>query len=215
MKYFNSLGIAALILTLFSLSGCKGKQTEQVEAQPTEDSSKVAAVADTASSVSTPESSVFPIAYVNVDLLLLDYEFAKKMNESLLKRQERSRKELVKAQEKLQKDYADFQKKYQAGGFLTEATLKSAQEDLYKQDQDLQLLDKKLTQEYITEQQKMNTQLRDTVAAFFKVYNADKRYKLILSNADSDNVLYAEEGLDITKDVVEQLNIRYAAQQKK
>ena len=50
---------------------------------------------------------------------------------------------------------------------------------------------------------------------FFKVYNADKRYKLILSNADSDNVLYAEEGLDITKDVVEQLNIRYAAQQKK
>ena len=81
MKYFNSLGIAALILTLFSLSGCKGKQTEQVEAQPTEDSSKVAAaVADTASSVSTPESSVFPIAYVNVDLLLLDYETDENMN---------------------------------------------------------------------------------------------------------------------------------------
>jgi outer membrane protein len=97
---------------------------------------------------------------------------------------------------------------------LTEATLQSEQTNLYKQDQELQMLEKKLAQELMTEQQKMNTQLRDTVAAFFKVYNADKRFKLILSNADSDNVLFADEALNITNDVIEKLNLRYAEQQK-
>ena len=144
----------------------------------------------------------------------LGYDFAKKLNEVLLKKEEKSRKELANAQMKLQKDYEAFQKKYQAGGFLTEATLQSEQANLYKQDQELQLLDKKLTQELMIEQQKMNKQLRDTVAAFFKVYNADKRFKLILSNADYDNVLFADEALNITNDVIEQLNLRYAAQQK-
>ncbi|MBR4814140.1 MAG: OmpH family outer membrane protein [Paludibacteraceae bacterium] len=175
------------------------------------DSTSAVSVVDSAK-VESP--SVFPVAYVNVDSLLLGYDFAKKLNEVLLKKEEKSRKELANAQMKLQKDYEAFQKKYQAGGFLTEATLQSEQANLYKQDQELQLLDKKLTQELMIEQQKMNKQLRDTVAAFFKVYNADKRFKLILSNADYDNVLFADEALNITNDVIEQLNLRYAAQQK-
>ncbi len=209
MKYFNSLCMTVIALAVFSLSGCKGKTPAQD--QPAQTSADVEATADSAT-VETP--SVFPVAYVNVDSLLLEYDFAKQLNEVLLKKQEKSRRELTNAQAKFQKDYEAFQKKYQSGGFLTEATLQSEQTNLYKQDQELQMLEKKLAQELMTEQQKMNTQLRDTVAAFFKVYNADKRFKLILSNADSDNVLFADEALNITNDVIEKLNLRYAEQQK-
>ena len=210
MKYFNSLCIAVIAFAALSFSSCKGKPAAE-EKQQVLDSTSAVSVVDSAK-VESP--SVFPVAYVNVDSLLLGYDFAKKLNEVLLKKEEKSRKELANAQMKLQKDYEAFQKKYQAGGFLTEATLQSEQANLYKQDQELQLLDKKLTQELMIEQQKMNKQLRDTVAAFFKVYNADKRFKLILSNADYDNVLFADEALNITNDVIEQLNLRYAAQQK-
>ena len=209
MKYFNSLCIAVIAFAALSFSSCKGKTAAEEQQVP--DSTSAVSVVDSAK-VESP--SVFPVAYVNVDSLLLGYDFAKKLNEVLLKKEEKSRKELTNAQMKLQKDYEAFQKKYQAGGFLTEATLQSEQANLYKQDQELQLLEKKLTQELMIEQQKMNKQLRDTVAAFFKIYNADKRFKLILSNADYDNVLFADEALNITSDVIEQLNLRYAAQQK-
>ncbi|MBR5374537.1 MAG: OmpH family outer membrane protein [Paludibacteraceae bacterium] len=209
MKYFNSLCVAVIAFAILSFYGCKGNQSSQESG----DSSSVEA-GNVVDSASVEPSSVFPVAYVDVDSLLLEYDFAKELNEVLLKRQEKSRKELTNAQMKFQKDYEAFQKKYQAGGFLTEATLQSEQNNLLKQDQELQLLEKKLAKELMDEQQKMNVQLRDTVAAFFKVYNADKRFKLILSNANSDNVLFADEALNITHEVVEQLNLRYAAQQK-
>ncbi|MCR5496487.1 MAG: OmpH family outer membrane protein [Paludibacteraceae bacterium] len=209
MKYFNSLCFSVIVLAVLSFYGCKGNSSAQE--QTPSDSASSTAVVDSAV-VDSP--TVFPVAYVDVDSLLLGYDFAKKLNEVLLKKQEKARREMTNAQVKFQKDYEAFQKKYQAGGFLTEATLQSEQANLYKQDQDLQLLEKKLTQEFLEEQQKMNIQLRDTVAAFFKIYNADKRFKLILSNANSDNVLFADEALNITNDVIEQLNLRYAAQQK-
>ncbi len=212
MKYFNSFFVAVVALAILSFYGCKGKPSTQ---EPADSSDPVSVNSDSVAEVASEKAaSVFPVAYVDVDSLLLEYDFAKKLNEVLLKKEEKSRKELANAQVKLQKDYEAFQKKYQAGGFLTEATLQSEQANLYKQDQDLQLLEKKLTKELMDEQQKMNVQLRDTVAAFFKVYNADKRFKLILSNANSDNVLFADEALNITHDVIEQLNLRYAAQQK-
>ena len=208
MKYFNSLCVAIITIAVLSLYGCKDKSSAQ---QPVNASTEVEPVVDSAV-VESP--SVFPVAYVDVDSLLLGYDFAKKLNEVLLKKQEKARKEMTNAQVKFQKDYEAFQKKYQSGGFLTEATLQSEQTNLYKQNQELEMLEKKLTQEFLEEQQKMNIQLRDTVAAFFKIYNADKRFKLILSNANSDNVLFADEALNITKDVIEQLNLRYAEQQK-
>lgn len=208
MKYFNSLCVAIITIAVLSLYGCKDKSSAQ---QPVNASTEVEPAVDSAV-VESP--SVFPVAYVDVDSLLLGYDFAKKLNEVLLKKQEKARKEMTNAQVKFQKDYEAFQKKYQSGGFLTEATLQSEQTNLYKQNQELEMLEKKLTQEFLEEQQKMNIQLCDTVAAFFKIYNADKRFKLILSNANSDNVLFADEALNITKDVIEQLNLRYAEQQK-
>jgi outer membrane protein len=60
-------------------------------------------------------------------------------------------------------------------------------------------------------QQKMSEQLRDTINSFLKEYNKDQKYQLILSNTSSDNILYATEGLDITPEITDLLNKRYAA----
>ena len=88
MKYFNSLCMTVIALAVFSLSGCKGKTPAQD--QPAQTSADVEATADSAT-VETP--SVFPVAYVNVDSLLLEYDFAKQLNEVLLKKQEKSRRD--------------------------------------------------------------------------------------------------------------------------
>ena len=77
-------------------------------------------------------------------------------------------------------------------------------------EQKLQELDARLSQELLTEQQKLNEQLRDTVVAQLKVYNKDKGYHIIYSNTMGDNILYAQDGYDITAELLEYLNKNYS-----
>jgi outer membrane protein len=213
MKNFNTIALAILAwavvgLYLLHFTG-KGEKQVGVESSTF--------VADSAI-VETPVDSLsnsFPVAYINVDSFLLNYEYAKKLNETLLKKQEKSRKELVSAQQKLQAELEVFQQKYQAGGFLSKESFEQEQNRLFKKDQELQTLEQRLAQDLITEQQKMNMRLRDSINSFFEFFNADKRYKLILSNTDADNILYAEPMLNITSEVVFVMNQRYRASQQK
>ena len=46
-----------------------------------------------------------------------------------------------------------------------------------------------------------------------KMFNKEKGYDLIISRV-GDNLLYANEALDITKEVIEGLNKRYQASEK-
>ena len=195
MKNFNTIALAILALAVVGLYVLHftGKGEKQVEVE------SATLVADSA----------------NVDSFLLNYEYAKKLNETLLKKQEKSRKELVSAQQKLQAELEVFQQKYQAGGFLSKESFEQEQNRLFKKDQELQTLEQRLAQDLITEQQKMNMRLRDSINSFFEFFNADKRYKLILSNTDADNILYAEPMLNITSEVVFVMNQRYRASQQK
>ena len=190
MKNFNTIALAILALAVVGLYllHFTGKGEKQVGV---ESSTFVADSAIVESPVDSLSNS-FPVAYINVDSFLLNYEYAKKLNETLLKKQEKSRKELVSAQQKLQAELEVFQQKYQAGGFLSKESFEQEQNRLFKKDQELQTLEQRLAQDLITEQQKMNMRLRDSINSFFEFFNADKRYKLILSNTDADNILYAE-----------------------
>ncbi|MBO5829015.1 MAG: OmpH family outer membrane protein [Paludibacteraceae bacterium] len=213
MKNFNTIALAILALAVVGLYllHFTGKGEKQVGVESS------TFVADSAI-VETPVDSLsnsFPVAYINVDSFLLNYEYAKKLNETLLKKQEKSRKELVSAQQKLQAELEVFQQKYQAGGFLSKESFEQEQNRLFKKDQELQTLEQRLAQDLITEQQKMNMRLRDSINSFFEFFNADKRYKLILSNTDADNILYAEPMLNITSEVVFVMNQRYRASQQK
>lgn len=213
MKNFNTIALAILALAVVGLYllHFTGKGEKQVGV---ESSTFVADSAIVETQVDSLSNS-FPVAYINVDSFLLNYEYAKKLNETLLKKQEKSRKELVSAQQKLQAELEVFQQKYQAGGFLSKESFEQEQNRLFKKDQELQTLEQRLAQDLITEQQKMNMRLRDSINSFFEFFNADKRYKLILSNTDADNILYAEPMLNITSEVVFVMNQRYRASQQK
>ncbi|MDR1698456.1 MAG: OmpH family outer membrane protein [Prevotellaceae bacterium] len=175
---------------------------------------------------------MLPIAYIDVDTLLLNYGFAKEMNENVLHKQEEAKltlsqresameNEMRTAQGKLEAEMKDFQEKVQRQVFQTEERAQSEYARLAKQEQalqakaqsfaqELQTLNQKLTQEMLAEQQKINAQLKDSLNAVLAVYNADKQYHLIVSNdAMSNTVLYADKQYNITKDVLNLLNSRY------
>jgi len=164
--------------------------------------------------VSTSKSTVntgrLPIAYINVDSLLLHYQFAKDANESLIKKQEDSRLTINTRARQLQTEMAEFQRKLENNAFLSRERAEQEQLRLQNKQRELQELDGKLSQQLLQVQQKMSEELRDTINKFMKEYNKDNKYELIISNTSNDNVLYAAKGYDITEEVTKLLNERCA-----
>lgn len=155
-------------------------------------------------------SGRLPIAYINIDSLLLNYQFAKDANESLTKKQEESRLAINSQARQLQTEMGEFQRKLENNAFLSRERAENEQVRLQKRQQELQQMDARLTQQLMQVQQKMSEELRDTINKFMKEYNKDRKYEMIISNTSNDNVLYAEKGYDITNEVVKLLNERCA-----
>lgn len=152
-----------------------------------------------------------PIAYINIDSLLLHYQFAKEANESLIKKQEDSRLTINTRARQLQTEMGEFQHKLENNAFLSRERAEQEQARLQKKQQELQVLDGDLSKQLVQVQQKMSEQLRDTINSFMKQYNKNHKYQLIISNTSSDNILYADKEYDITAEVTKLLNERYAA----
>jgi len=150
-----------------------------------------------------------PIAYVNIDTLLQNYNFSKDMNETLLRKQENARATLSQKARQFETEMAEFQKKYENNAFLSEQSFKNQQQRLQKKQADLQKLEESLTQQLLEDQQDMNLQLKESIYAFLARYNKDKKYQLILSNTMNDNIMLSDPDYNITNEVVEALNKEY------
>ena len=155
-------------------------------------------------------SACMPIAYIDIDSLLTNYEFAKEANDKLQSKGESSRATLNQKAKQLQNEMMEFQRKVQNNAFLSRERAEQEQTRLIKKQQELEDLDQRMTQELMVEQQKMNQQLRDTLDVFIKQYiDNNKHIQVIFSNTMNDNILYSVSEYDITPDVVAQLNARY------
>lgn len=161
-----------------------------------------------APAIAVESSEVMPIAYLNVDSLLVNYTFAQEASERLMKKQEDARLKLNTKARTLQNEMADFQRKLENNAFLSRERAEKEQQRLLKKQQELQELEAKLTEDIMLENQKLNMQLADTLTNFLEEYNADGRYHVILSNSAKDNVLMAAEQYDITDEVIDALNAR-------
>ena len=155
--------------------------------------------------------SLMPIAVVNVDSILSQYTFAKESNEKLIKKQEDSRVNINTKARQLQNEMVDFQRKLENNAFLSRERAEQESRRLQQKEADLQQLDRQLSQELVTEQQKLSTQLRDSINAAIKALNKDNKYHLVLStNSLNDNILYSAPEYDITADVIKYLNTNYS-----
>lgn len=166
----------------------------------------------TVKSISSGEApaGIMPVAYVNVDSLLENYNYAKDLNEIILKKSENSRASVNQKANSLRTEMQEFQRKIENNAFLTRERAEQEQQRLLQKQQELQELDARLSQELLAEQQKLNEQLRDTVVAQLKVYNKNKGFHIIYSNTMGDNILYAQDGYDITAELLEYLNKNYS-----
>ena len=178
------LAVAVVILYIMQFSGKKESSVTRT----------FASAGDT--------TALLPIAYVNVDSLLLNYNYSKDLNEIILKKQENSRANITQKARSLQGEMQDFQRKVENNAFLTRVRAEQEQQRLLNKQQELQNLDNQLAQ------------VRDTVVSQLKAFNLGRGYQVVFSNTVGDNILLAGDSYDITGELLEYLNKNYSSPAK-
>ena len=148
------------------------------------------------------------IAYVEVDSLMTQYDYAKDYSVTLQKKSNNARNTLTQKGNALQAAVNNFQQKLNNNGFTSREQAASQQAAIERQQRDLQELQTRLENELASETAKFNETLRDSLQNFLKDYNKDKQFSLILTK-QGDNILLADKKFDITNDVINGLNKRY------
>ena len=128
----------------------------------------------------------------------------------MVKKSENVRLQLNQKAQDLQKQQQEFQTKYQNNAFLSAERAQQEYNRINKLSEDLQTLSDKLQSELAAESEKNNMQLQDSIKNFLKEYNKTKGFTLIISNTGMDNLLYADDAMNITQEVLDGLNARYS-----
>ena len=151
-----------------------------------------------------------PIAYVNIDSVLINYQYAKEASDALMKKTESSRASVTQKQKQIENEYREFQRKLQNNGFLSQERAEQEQVRIQKLASDLEQTASRLDNELTLEQMKVNNQLADSVRICVKEYNKTANLHIIFSNSGLDNILYAQPKYDITNQIISLLNKRHA-----
>lgn len=195
----KSLMIVALSALAFATSCKDASQTPQKEGVE-----KAAA----------PVTGNKEIAFVEIDSLLTQYTFCIEQKAELESKSKQFEAQMAGKMSQIEKAYMEFQQKMQNGGFTSQEQAQAAQQRIQKLQQDGAQLEQRLTKQMASEQEHFNNTLRDSLKSFLKDYNKQKRYSIIVAK-QGDNLLYADEKLNLTKEVIEGMNKRYKAAQKK
>jgi outer membrane protein len=195
MKRSNYLvnGVAA-VMVMFMFVQCTGNSSQPAPTGATGEASGTANM---------------KIAFVEIDTLLLKYNFWNDVNEEMIKGEENVRATLTQKGRELEKEAQEFQRKYETNAFVSPERAQQEYARINKKQQDLQALQTRLTDELAKEQNKNNMILRDSINSFLKEYNKTKGYSLIISKTGFDNLLYADPVYNITQEIIDGLNARY------
>jgi outer membrane protein len=164
--------------------------------------------ADKKTEIAAPEGAL-KIAYINIDSVLLSYDQSLAMNTDFTAKRQKSEDEFAKKAKVFEKEYLAFQEKAQRGGFLSQASMEVQQRSLMKQKEELEGLESRLTNELMTEQQRLNEILYKTIVDYVRRYNQTAGYDLILTNTGMGTIMQGHPGLNITPAVVDGLNAEY------
>jgi outer membrane protein len=152
-------------------------------------------------------NSELRIAYIKVDSLIINYDFAQEMHDGFSRQQEAFSREYGEKRTRFESQAASFQEKVQRGGFLTQESAMRERDRLAGEEQQILKLDQELSTKLSQIQADNNKQLLDSLMNYLKIYNKDKKYTYILNSGD---VLIGDEAHNITKEVLTNMNARFS-----
>lgn len=146
------------------------------------------------------------IAYINSDTLLKNYEFSKVASDQLENRKDELQAEYENRARGLQTEIANFQRNAQN---MTIAQARAVEEDLTKKQQNLMRYQETLSQTLLQEESKISNELYNKVANYLRDYGLANNYQIVLTYQKGSGVLYANDSLNITREIISGLNQAY------
>ncbi|MGE5382152.1 MAG: OmpH family outer membrane protein [Omnitrophica WOR_2 bacterium] len=156
----------------------------------------------------TKASGNISVAYVNSDTILAKYTLVKHMREELEKNTVKYETELKNRQSAFEKDASYFQEQV-SKKTISEASAQEVYASLMQEQQKLYDLREKYSSEISKKEFDMNQLLLDSLNNFLKRYNKRMNFDYIFSYNRGGSILTANDSLDITDEVLEQLNGEY------
>ncbi|MCU0353513.1 MAG: OmpH family outer membrane protein [Cytophagales bacterium] len=152
------------------------------------------------------------IAYVNTDTLMSKYEFFKQTSDNLKARRQKMEQEVNGRARALQNEIVAYQRK---SGSMTVEQIQATEQNLKMKDAELRQYSEKIATDLAREEQEKNEELMGKISDYLKKYTKDKPYKYVLAyTKGASAILYAQDNLDITQEVLNGLNAEHAATKK-
>ena len=165
-----------------------------------------------AANVSQSPMEKMTIRYVDEDSIMNNYNLAKDINESMLRRQNQFDAAQTQKGNEINKFGNAMQEKYKNNGYLTEESFNADQAKLQKMQNDAQNYLGNLQQSIQNELSQSQVQLMDSINNYMQEYAKQKGYDMVLRKSAT---LYIDPKYDVTKEVIEGLNKRYTKVAKK
>lgn len=162
---------------------------------------------DTLSSATAAE-----IAYVNTDTLMAKYEYYKTTSDNMKSRREKLEQEVNGRARSLQNEFAAYQRKSNS---MTVEQIQAAEQTLRMKEAELRQYSEKLANDLAKEEQQKTEELLQKISDYLKNYIKGKPYKYVFAyTKGASAILYAQDNLNITQEVLDGLNAEYKTSQK-
>ncbi len=179
--------------------------------QPTS-SSKPVTILDMKKDTLPTITDIAQIAYVNTDTLMANYAYYKTTEQLMKSKRQKLEQEINGRGRALQNELVAYQQKRNS---MTVEEIQQAEQLLTRKDAELQQYSNKVSTELAKEEQAKTDELLQKISDYLKKYTQDKPYKYVFAyTKGASAILYAQENLDITADVLKGLNEEYKANKK-
>src|SRR5690606_7410306 len=168
--------------------------------------------ASVSSAGDSTQANAAQIVYVNVDTLLEKYEYFKDIRTKLEEKAKKAQADLQSRSNAFQREVADYQQK---AATMSAADRQSTEERLARKQDELARHNQNASACFAQEEASENEKLYGRITDYLKKHAKENGYKFVLTYSTANpGVLYADESLEITDEVLAALNAEYAKQKK-
>ncbi|WP_026898572.1 OmpH family outer membrane protein [Daejeonella oryzae] len=162
--------------------------------------------------VSATDKKTELIVFVNSDSLLNNYEYFKTIKDKFQAKSKKAQTDLTSKGTAFQREVAAYQ---QSAANLSAEQRAATEERLARKQQELAAFNQNAGNALASEEAAENEKLYNKVSDFLKKHAKTKGYKMVLTYSKANpTVLFADESLDVTKEVVSGLNDEYKKENK-
>lgn len=148
------------------------------------------------------------VAYVDTSKVIDEYKEMKDVEAEFTTKSDAVRNQLDSIGQAFQQEV----QAYQAGmNSMSADQRKQKEQELMQKQQMIQQRQQMQSNQLRQESSKIMDSLVDKVKTYVKDYGKDHNYTLILGSNEGTTVMYAEDGMDITEDILSELNKGYSS----